>query len=94
MTMTSLPSPGTKRWVARRKVAVVAAVSSGQITLQEACRRYQLSEEEFFSWQRAFETYGVEGLRATCLQQYRGGRSARPARRASPAATAVKEAED
>jgi len=46
-----LPSPNTKRWAARSKAAVVAAVSSGKITLQEACRRYQLSEKEFFAWQ-------------------------------------------
>jgi hypothetical protein len=57
--------------VARRKAAVVAAVSSGMIALEEACRRYEMSEEEFLTWQRAFETYGVNSLRATCLQQYR-----------------------
>jgi hypothetical protein len=84
---TGLPSPGTKRWVARRKAAVVAAVSCGQITLEEACRRYQLSEEEFLSWQRVFETHGVNGLRATCLQRYRVDRSSRLARTAFPPAT-------
>src|SRR5215472_11492303 len=41
-----LPPPTTKRWVARRKAAVVAAVLAGVITVEEACRRYQLSEEE------------------------------------------------
>jgi len=64
-SMTVLPSPNTKRWVARRNAAVVAAVSSGTITLEEACRRYQMSEEEFFAWQRAFETFGLLGLRAS-----------------------------
>ena len=39
-----LPPPDTKRWVVRRKAAVVAAVRAGVITVQEACRRYQLSE--------------------------------------------------
>ena len=48
-SMTELPSPKTRRWVARRKAAVVAAVSSGIITLEEACRRYQMSEREFFA---------------------------------------------
>jgi Protein of unknown function (DUF1153) len=38
-----LPPPDTKRWVVRRKAAVVAAVRAGVITVQEACRRYQLS---------------------------------------------------
>jgi transposase-like protein len=74
-----------KRWVAGRKAAVVAAVSSGKITLAEACRRYQLSEEELFAWQRAFETHGVNGLRATYVQQYQGGRFSRPTRPASSA---------
>jgi transposase-like protein len=69
--MTSLPPADTRRWVVRRKAAVVAAVQSGKITIEEACRRYNLSEEEFRSWQRAFEAHGLPGLRATRLQQYR-----------------------
>jgi transposase-like protein len=59
-SMTELPPLNTRRWVARRKAAVVAAVFSGMITLEEACRRYQMSEEEFFAW-RAFENYGFPG---------------------------------
>ena len=73
-SVTELPPPNTKRWVARRKAAVVKAVCSGKITLEKACQLYQLSEEEFHSWQRTFETSGVDGLRATCVQQYRVGR--------------------
>ena len=69
--LTGLPHPNTRRWVARRKAAVVAAVSSGMISLEEACRRYQMSEAEFLTWQRAFEIYGVKGLHATLLQQRR-----------------------
>jgi transposase-like protein len=69
LPIAGLPPPNTKRWVARRKAAVVEAVSSGIITLEEACRRYQISEEEFFAWQRAFETYGVNGLRATVARR-------------------------
>ena len=41
--MDDLPPPNTKRWVARRKAAVVAAVRSGRITMDEALRRYQLT---------------------------------------------------
>jgi len=66
-----LPPPNTRRWVIRRKAAVVAAVQSGKITLEEACRRYQLSEEEFIAWQRALEAHGLPGLRTTHLQEYR-----------------------
>jgi transposase-like protein len=77
-SMTELPSPNTRRWVARRKAAVVAAVSSGIITLEEACRRYQMSDEEFFAWQRALETFGLLGLRASCVQQHRDALPSRP----------------
>jgi hypothetical protein len=75
--MGDLPPPNTKRWVVRRKAAVVAAVRSGRITMEEALRRYQLTEEEFLSWQRAFETHGLPGLRATRVQQYRQPRPPR-----------------
>src|ERR1700692_319979 len=66
-----LPSPNTKRWVVRRKAVVVAAVRSGALSLQEACRRYNLSVEEFLAWQRSIDRYGVPGLRGTRRQIYR-----------------------
>ena len=72
-----LPPPNAKRWVVRRKAAVVAAVRGGAITIEEACRHYQLSEEEFLSWERAFEGHGLAGLRTTRVQQYRAPRSPR-----------------
>ena len=74
---TELPPPDTKRWVVRRKAAVVAAVRAGVITVEEACRRYQLSEEEFLAWQHAFEAYGLPGLRTTRIKNYRNLRSRR-----------------
>ena len=66
-----LPSSDTTRWVARRKAAVVSAVRSGAIGLEEACGRYELSEEEFLAWERAITTHGVAGLRITRFQIYR-----------------------
>src|SRR5690349_10889651 len=42
-----LPPPNTRRWVVRRKAAVVTAVRTGRITLEEALQRYQLTEEEY-----------------------------------------------
>jgi hypothetical protein len=71
MTEADLPPPDTKRWVMRRKAEVVAGVRSGLISLEEACRRYTLSVEEFLSWQRLIDSHGVRGLRATRLQDYR-----------------------
>ena len=75
--LADLPSPDTKRWVVRRKAVVVHAVRDGAISLQEACRRYRLSVEEFLAWQRAIERYGIPGLRATRLQIYRDTDDAR-----------------
>ncbi len=66
-----LPPPNTKRWVIRRKAAVVAAVRTGVLSLEDACERYQLSVEEFLSWQRLIDRHGLPGLRATRLQDYR-----------------------
>ena len=48
-----LPPPDTKRWVTRRKAVIVNAVRTGVISLEEVCRRYELSVEEFHAWQRA-----------------------------------------
>ncbi len=75
-----LPSPDTKRWVVRRKAVVVHAVRNGSISLQEACRRYRLSVEEFLAWQRAIDRYGIPGLRVTRLQIYRDTDDARAAK--------------
>ena len=69
--MIELPPISTRRWVSRRKAAVVAAVSSGMLTIEEVCRRYQMSEEELLAWRRAFETYGIVGLRAGYAAEYR-----------------------
>jgi hypothetical protein len=66
-----LPPSDTKRWVARRKAAVVNAVRNGAIGLEEACHRYELSVEEFLSWKRGIEAHGVAGLRVTRLQIHR-----------------------
>jgi hypothetical protein len=85
--MGSLPPENTERWVARRKAAVVAAVHCGELTLEQACRRYQLSEEEFRSWESAYDIHGLAGLRATRFHQYRvhGSSRARPASPKQPA---------
>src|ERR1700760_1089672 len=80
-TAMDCPPPDTKRWVARRKAVVVNAVRSGAISLEEVCRRYELSVEEFLAWQRAIDTHGVAGLRVTRLQIYR---DTPPARLAKP----------
>src|SRR5271155_3034585 len=71
MTLDDLPPPNTKRWVIRRKAEVVAGVRLGLISLEDACRRYSLSLDEFLSWQRLIDRHGLRGLRATRVQEYR-----------------------
>ena len=71
LTIANLPPPRPGRWVIRRKAEVVAAVNGGLLNLDEACRRYGLTVEEFLSWQRAMNRFGVAGLSATRLQVYR-----------------------
>ena len=77
---TDLPPSDTKRWVTRRKAAIVNAVRAGVMSLEEVCRRYELSVEEFLAWQRAIDTHGVPGLRVTRLQIYRDNPPSRAAK--------------
>lgn len=77
MTVHDLPPADTQRWVIRRKAMVVAAVRGGLISLEEACRRYTLSVEEFLSWQKAIDKHGLPGLRTTRIQLYRDSDQAR-----------------
>jgi len=72
LSVDTLPPPSTKRWVVRRKAEVVAAVNGGLLTIDEVCARYSLTLEEFASWQRAVDRSGMQGLRVTRLQHYRG----------------------
>ncbi len=71
LTLEDLPPSDTVRWVIRRKAEVVAAISGGLLSLEDACERYQLSEEELESWANSLSRYGLRGLRSTRLQLYR-----------------------
>lgn len=71
LTRSDLPPASTKRWVARRKATVVAAVDFGLIAAGEACRMYGLSEEELEIWRSAVRTHGAAALRVTAIQKYR-----------------------
>ncbi len=72
LTLKDLPPTSTKRWVIRRKAEVVAAVRGGLLSLEQACERYSLTEEEYASWEQGIEKHGMQGLRTTRIQQYRG----------------------
>lgn len=71
LTVADLPPPSTQRWVIRRKAEVVAAVRGGLLSLDDACARYGLTNEEFLAWQKSIERHGMQGLRTTRIQQYR-----------------------
>jgi hypothetical protein len=71
LTLSDLPPANTERWVIRRKAEVVAAVRGGLLTLDDACDRYRLTNEEFLTWQKSIDRHGLAGLRTTRLQQYR-----------------------
>lgn len=68
--MEQLPEPG-QRWTTARKQTVVQAVRSEVLTLDEVCRRYALSVEEFIGWEKALARHGRPGLRSTRIQIYR-----------------------
>lgn len=71
LTLESLPPANTRRWVVRRKAEVVAAVNGGLLSVDEVCERYDLTVEEFASWQRAIDRSGMPGLRVTRIQHYK-----------------------
>lgn len=60
MTPDTLPPANLGRWFITHKQQVVLAVRAGLITLEDACRRYALSIEEFVQWQEMTDrhTYG------------------------------------
>ena len=71
MTRADLPDPKTRRWVASRKAAVVRAVAHGLISREIAIETYDLTDEEYDSWQNAVTRHGEAALKATSLQRYR-----------------------
>lgn len=71
MTRADLPPTTTRRWVASRKAAVVAAVGCGLVSRETALKMYDLSPEEFDSWERNIAQHGLNGLKTTATQKYR-----------------------
>ena len=68
-----LPPAQTKRWVASRKAAIVAAVRGGFLSLEDAHDRYGVSTDEFMAWQSAFDRGGQCGLQIRHVQHHRHG---------------------
>jgi Protein of unknown function (DUF1153) len=76
-----LPPTVATRWSARRKAEVVFAARSGNISREEAYRRYLLSPEELAAWEAALDQNGIPGLRSTRQQSYRHALLGKGARR-------------
>src|SRR5205085_8336923 len=68
--MPELPSLG-QRWTVRRKAAVIEAVRGDWVPIEEICRLYRISVDEFLAWERDIDRFGIHGLRSTRLQIYR-----------------------
>src|SRR3954452_21847799 len=69
----TLPPSDTVRWVASRKIMVLAAIDAGSLSIEEACLRYRLSIEEIASWSRLIGLHGRDGLKSSKLGGYRRG---------------------
>jgi hypothetical protein len=65
LSLGDMPPPGLKRWMARQKAEIVVAVENGLLSIVEACKRYDLSPDEFLGWKTAFGRHGMAGLRVT-----------------------------
>ena len=62
--LSDLPEPGT-RWIKNRKAIVVRLVEFGLIDVATVLQRYDMTMEEFASWQRGVETPKGIGLLVT-----------------------------
>jgi hypothetical protein len=81
LDLTTLPSSQTVRWVMRRKAEVVTAVCYGLLNVDDACKRYGISMEEFFTWKNAMDRFGPVGLRASRLRQQKSVSNSRDKKR-------------
>ncbi len=76
--MPDLPPETERRWTVRRKAAVIEAVRGGWLPIEEACRLYIISVDEFIAWERDIDQFGVHGLRSTRYQISRGRGARQP----------------
>ena len=65
-----LPLSGT-RWVSRAKADLLLLIRSGQLTREEAYKKYALSPEELLSWEAAFDAGGRYALACKLHMNFR-----------------------
>lgn len=68
--LNALPAP-TARFTPKRKLAIMAAIAGGAITLADAASRYALTESELMAWHESNDFGGRQALRVTRCQMYR-----------------------
>lgn len=71
--LSNLPAPDTRRWDSKRKAKVVEAVRSGLLTIEQATHIYDMSIEEFLTWQNLYDRYGANGLTVKHALKHRHG---------------------
>jgi hypothetical protein len=79
--MPELPAANRTTLDGRRKAAVIEGVRGGWVPIEEACRLFGISVDEFLAWERDIEQFGVPGLRTTRYQIYRSPKQRRRPRR-------------
>lgn len=70
---SELPPADTCRWDSKRKAQIVEAVRAGVLSIEQATDTYDMSIEEFLSWQLLYERYGANGLTVKHAKKYRKG---------------------
>jgi len=71
LTGKELPPADVAHWTPARKAEVVAAVRSGRVPLDDVCRRYAMTIEEFMSWSSAVDAHGLPGLQVGNIRRWR-----------------------
>ena len=66
-----LPLPDTTCWGPRRKERLLLCIKGNILSLEDAQRRYNLSETELETWSKRYREHGVEGLRARFTERSR-----------------------
>lgn len=61
------------RWTARRKAEIIEIARRADVDRALLLATWEISEEEFASWERLFDQGGRKSLRATRLPPRRGG---------------------
>jgi hypothetical protein len=60
--MPKLPPRSARLWSIRSKAAVIEAVQGGWVPIEEVCRSYMISVDQFLAWERDVQQLGVRRL--------------------------------